>query len=70
MLRVVDLAEKASDFIFWFDGESLASDSQAKALHSVQAKGVVSQAYSYYRPEWKRQTLTKGMRVDAGRPSK
>ncbi len=37
--------------------ESLSFSFQAKALYPVQAKGVISQAYSYYRPEWKGETL-------------
>ena len=45
-------------------GESISLDFQAKALYPVQAKGVVSQAYSYYRPEWKGQTLGEGMTVE------
>ncbi len=38
-------------------GESLAFQFQARALYPVQARGVASQAYSYYRPEWRGETL-------------
>jgi CD109 antigen len=47
-------------------GESLNVAFQARALYPVQARGVVSQAYSYYRPEWKGQTLGDAMTVVAG----
>ena len=45
-------------------GESISLDFQARALYPVQAKGVVSQAYSYYRPEWKGQTLGEAMTIE------
>lgn len=30
---------------------------EALACYPVKAKGVASQAYSYYKPEWKGETL-------------
>ncbi len=51
-------------------GDSLAFAFQAKALYPVRAKGVVSQAYSYYRPEWKREALGVAMTVAEARAGK
>jgi CD109 antigen len=38
-------------------GDSIAFSFDARALYPVQAKGVASQAYSYYKPEWRGETL-------------
>jgi CD109 antigen len=38
-------------------GDSIAFSFEARALYPVQAKGVASQAYSYYKPEWRGETL-------------
>ena len=38
-------------------GESVAFRFRARALFPVRAKAVSSQAYSYYRPEWKGETI-------------
>jgi CD109 antigen len=38
-------------------GESVSFSFEAKALYPVKAKGVASQAYSYYRPDWRGETL-------------
>ena len=43
--------------------ESISFDFQARALHPVRAKEVASQAYSYYRPEWKGETVSGAMVV-------
>lgn len=38
-------------------GESISFSFEAKALYPVKAKGVTSEAYSYYRPDWRGETL-------------
>jgi CD109 antigen len=38
-------------------GDSISFSFQARALYPVRAKGVASQAYSYYNPEWRGETL-------------
>ncbi len=38
-------------------GESVSFSFQARALYPVRAKGVVSEAYSYYKTEWRGETL-------------
>ena len=38
-------------------GDEVAFEFQALASYPVKAKGVTSEAYSYYRPEWKAETL-------------
>ncbi len=45
-------------------GETLSLEFQARALFPVRAEPVTSSVYSYYRPEWKGQSLGGGMRVD------
>ncbi|MDP2949906.1 MAG: alpha-2-macroglobulin, partial [Chloroflexota bacterium] len=45
-------------------GESLSFEFQAKALYPVKAKGAASQAYSYYKPEWKGEAL--GQEISVG----
>jgi len=47
-------------------GESISFSFQAKALYPVRAKGVVSDAYSYYMPEWRGETLSGDMAVAGG----
>jgi CD109 antigen len=47
-------------------GDSVSFSFQAKALYPVRAKGVVSDAYSYYRPEWRGETLSGDMAVAGG----
>ena len=42
-------------------GESVSFDFHAMARYPVEAKGVGSRAYSYYRPEWQGETLSTGM---------
>ena len=44
-------------------GETLSLEFQARALFPVRAEPVTSSVYSYYRPEWKGQSLGGGMRV-------
>jgi CD109 antigen len=46
--------------------ERLRLDFQARALYPVRAEPVVSQAYSYYRPEWRGEVLAGKMTVAAG----
>jgi CD109 antigen len=45
--------------------EQLRLDFQARALFPVKAEPVVSQAYSYYRPEWRGEVLAGKMTVGA-----
>ena len=47
-------------------GESISFSFQAQALYPVKAKAVASQAYSYYKPEWKGETLSGDMAVAGG----
>lgn len=44
-------------------GEQIAFGFQVKALYPVKAKGVTSQAYSYYKPEIRGETLGQDMTV-------
>ena len=44
-------------------GEKLPLEFQARALFPVRAEPVTSSVYSYYRPEWKGQTLGGAMNV-------
>ncbi|MBI2848025.1 MAG: hypothetical protein HYX83_02515, partial [Chloroflexi bacterium] len=44
-------------------GEQIALDFQVKALYPVKAKGVTSQAYSYYKPDIKGETLSAAVTV-------
>ena len=46
--------------------ESISFRFQATALYPVKAKGVASQAYSYYKPEWKGETLGQAISVSGG----
>ena len=43
--------------------ETISFEFQARALYPVRAKDVTSQAYSYYRPEWRGETLAGAMTV-------
>ncbi len=45
-------------------GETLSVEFQARALFPVRAEPVTSAVYSYYRPEWKGQTLGGAMTVE------
>jgi CD109 antigen len=45
-------------------GEAVSFDFKAKALYPVKAKGAASQAYSYYKPEWKGEAL--GQEISVG----
>ncbi len=47
-------------------GESVSFEFQARARYPVEAKGVASRAYSYYRPEWQGETLSAGMVIAEG----
>ncbi len=38
-------------------GESLSFRFQAQALYPVRAQAVTSQVYSYYKPEWKGESI-------------
>jgi len=44
-------------------GEAVSFDFKAKALYPVKAKGAASQAYSYYKPEWKGEALGEEISV-------
>lgn len=44
-------------------GDKIAFAFQAKALYPVKAKGVASQVYSYYKPEWRAETLSEDLVV-------
>jgi CD109 antigen len=44
-------------------GEQVAFSFKARALYPVKAQAVTSQAYSYYRPEWKGEALGGAMVV-------
>ena len=46
-----------------FPGDELAFDFMVQALYPVKAKGVVSQAYSYYQPEIKAESLGRDISV-------
>ena len=45
-------------------GETLSVEFQARAVFPVRAEQVTSAVYSYYRPEWKGQTLGGAMTVE------
>jgi CD109 antigen len=47
-------------------GDSISFSFQAKALYPVRAKGVASQAYSYYNPQWRGETLSDAIAVSGG----
>ena len=53
--------------IFYIEGmipnEQIAFTFQVKAMYPVKAKGATSQAYSYYRPDMKGETLSEDMVV-------
>jgi len=44
-------------------GEKISFGFQVKALYPVKAKGVASDAYSYYKPEIRGETLGQDMTV-------
>jgi CD109 antigen len=44
-------------------GDKVSFSFKARALYPVKAKGVVSQAYSYYKPEIRGETLGKDVTV-------
>ena len=46
-----------------FPGDSVSFEFQVKALYPVKAKSVSSQAYSYYTPEIKGETLSQEISV-------
>ena len=45
-------------------GETLSVEFQARAVFPVRAEPVTSAVYSYYRPEWRGQTLGGAMKVE------
>jgi len=47
-------------------GDSISFSFQARALYPVKAKGVASQAYSYYNPQWRGETLGGEISVSGG----
>lgn len=44
-------------------GDSISFSFEARALYPVKAKGVASEAYSYYKPEWRGETLGEDIAV-------
>lgn len=48
-------------------GEQVTFAFQARALYPVRAQAVASQAYSYYRPEWRGESVGRQVVVAAGR---
>jgi CD109 antigen len=46
-----------------FPGDRVSFDFQVKALYPVKAKSVSSQAYSYYKPEIRGETLSQELSV-------
>jgi hypothetical protein len=46
-----------------FPGDRVSFEFQVKALYPVKAKSVTSQAYSYYKPEIKGETLSQELSV-------
>jgi hypothetical protein len=40
-------------------GDTLEFEFEALACYPVEAKGVTSQVYAYYRPEWKGEALSQ-----------
>jgi CD109 antigen len=73
--RVVEQSEKFKRYdvagrkvIFYIEnllpGDTLSFDFQAVALYPVKAKGVSSQAYSYYQPEISGETLSSDITVN------
>jgi CD109 antigen len=44
-------------------GETLGFSFDVQAQYPVQGKGTTSQAYSYYRPEWRGETISEAMSV-------
>jgi CD109 antigen len=47
-------------------GDNLAFRFQARALYPVRAQPVASQAYAYYRPEWRGESLGAAVSVGGG----
>jgi CD109 antigen len=45
-------------------GQSLQFTFDVQALYPVKAKGTASQAYSYYKPEWRGETISEAMTVE------
>ncbi len=49
-------------------GDRLSFSFSVRAMYPVKAKGAGSQAYSYYKPEIRGETLSEGIIVNWGRP--
>jgi CD109 antigen len=47
-------------------GDTIALAFQARALYPVKAQATASQAYAYYRPEWRGEVLASPPKVGAG----
>jgi len=47
-------------------GEKISFSFQVRALYPVRAKGGASQAYSYYTPQWKGETMGEAIVVRGG----
>ncbi|MGA1840547.1 MAG: alpha-2-macroglobulin family protein [bacterium] len=63
MVKIKRYEVAARKVIFYIEnmlpGEKIAFDFNAKAMYPVKAKGVSSQAYSYYKPEMNGETLSE-----------
>ena len=46
-------------------GESISFSFEVQALYPVRGKGGASQAYSYYNPQWKGETISEGLTVQS-----
>ncbi len=44
-------------------GETISFSFEVQALYPVRGKGAASQAYSYYNPQWKGETISEGLTV-------
>ncbi len=44
-------------------GETISFSFQVRALYPVRGKGAASQAYSYYNPQWRGETVSEGVSV-------
>ena len=44
-------------------GDTISLSFEVQALYPVRGKGGASQAYSYYNPQWKGETISDGLTV-------
>jgi CD109 antigen len=45
-------------------GETISFSFDVQALYPVRGKGAASQAYSYYNPQWKGETISEGLSIE------